>query len=181
MKKHVISMFIASAVVATGLGMIASNPSSVKADTVTEAIIHGGDQPLMRGYSWLEHLRNLPDGSRWRVFRAIIGPDGTEWFDLGDDQLVQASGAWLNDYYSIPVVNMVEFQNDPRKIAVIMSDEPATLWTGYGQSRVASGRTMPVGSAWLVTTTKTAMGKLWYQIGPNEYLLSDDVLRNFKL
>lgn len=45
------------------------------------------------------------------------------------------------------------------------------LWTGYGDNRTYSGRTLPNGSAWKIDATKVdSHGTLWYLVGPNQWL-----------
>ncbi|MCH4172438.1 MAG: CAP domain-containing protein [Lactobacillus sp.] len=183
MKKITRHVLTAGLLFSTALGVNlltgTNQPQTAQAAGNIEAIVHGGSQPIASGYGdSATYLRDLPDGSRWQAFKAIIDPSGVEWFDLGGDQWIKADNAWLNDYYSIPVINLAQFANDDRNVVVVTSDSPATLWDGYGKNRSASGRTLDLGSAWVATAQKRSGGRTWYEVSTNQWLSADDVALN---
>ncbi|GAF40389.1 secreted SH3 domain protein [Agrilactobacillus composti DSM 18527 = JCM 14202] len=102
--------------------------------------------------------RDLPAESDWAV-GAQQTVNGDTWYEVG-------ANMWITQAASF---NPAVYQD-------ITLAQPTMLYTGYDASRQSTGRTLAMGSTWVVTKTAQVNGATWYQIGDNQWVTMTDSL-----
>lgn len=103
--------------------------------------------------------QTLADQSAWKVFRKVILPDGSAWYEVGQNQWIQA------DYLLL----------EKNQVATISKETGATLWALNQKQVQDTGRQLDLNTPW------RSFGQMWIKdqkylnLGGNQWVNAKDV------
>ncbi|MFT9193823.1 MAG: SLAP domain-containing protein, partial [Schleiferilactobacillus harbinensis] len=86
--------------------------------------------------------------------------DGTLWYQVGPNQWIKASDVLLDGQTRVPPIGM--------KTGWIQVNDAATVYNA--PNGTAIGMELLSGSAWRINAIKNVNGRLWYEVGTNQWI-----------
>ncbi|MCI2171103.1 GH25 family lysozyme [Schleiferilactobacillus perolens] len=148
----------------TGLFTTQSQSTPVNNKIVT--VKGSAGVPLYNGYgSSKSYARTLANNSRWIICDQVY-VDGKYWYEVGRNQWIEARQTDQPYGYG-NVTAPVDTRVDDATVTTIGG---STLYTGYGDSKTSTGRSLGIGTTWKICNQVYANGKFWYEVATNQWI-----------